>query len=745
MNLPTKILPLLLTLSPLLLFSQTNPQPHFRNYSTQHGLPSPEVYCAFQDSRGYMWFGTDNGAARFDGYTFRTYDAQDGLTSNVVFDIHEDAKGRIWFGTMTGEAFILNGDTILPYRFNHLVQQYQSRYSTAGLGYLSQDCTAYFELEQLGILVIDNLGKDSLITTERPLSHLIFERQGLPKLLKAYIRRREEEAWKWDSEYIRRNQGLQYELASDTGRFKIELKIHGSATIFNAQRLSDDQVLFCRHEYLYCLQGRDITWSVPFVWNINEIIEDKEGKLWLCMAEGQGLRRYHSLNALKNGEYDLFLNGLSISDFYLDTQGGLWITTQEQGVFYCNDMQLLTYDSRFGLSDEFVSSVTFKNEKELFAGCENGDIFQLNLDRDRIERTIINSSGYHNFDLIYQPEKDVLWNNGAYWKDGRWHFLYSRNSLNKLRPFKALLLKQHLNDQGDLLGCNGSGIYIFDVKNDTAKFNSLRGTHLRERTFALHTDRQQRLWVGNARGLFQFKDSILLSPGIAHPAFNHRVEDIDELPDSGVRQAHASALVFGTKGWGVVRWKGEGILQITTDDGLTANMIEDVHVDENGILWVGTLNGLNKVTFGVDGRPSAYEPPPTPPKEGSRPSAIRRPTVRRFTVANGLPSNEIYKVKSYAGQVWLCTAGGLVKFHEPDVDTLATAPVIQYLRANGADVPLAANKELQHNNNSLEFRFLAINYRQNGRIPYRYRLNEKADWQYTENLTVNYPQLPPGA
>ena len=76
-----KHLLLLLSLSPLLLTSQPNPQPHFRNYSTQHGLPSPEVYCAFQDSQGYMWFGTDNGVARFDGYAFRTYDAQDGLAS----------------------------------------------------------------------------------------------------------------------------------------------------------------------------------------------------------------------------------------------------------------------------------------------------------------------------------------------------------------------------------------------------------------------------------------------------------------------------------------------------------------------------------------------------------------------------------------------------------------------------------------------------------------------------------------
>jgi hypothetical protein len=270
-----------------------------------------------------------------------------------------------------------------------------------------------------------------------------------------------------------------------------------------------------------------------------------------------------------------------------------------------------------------------------------------------------------------------------------------------------------MNAAGEILGCYNNGFTIIDIKNDSVKYASL-DNNLRERTFALHTDRQQRLWIGNARGLFEFRDSVLVSPGIEHPAFHLRVEDIHEFPDG--------SLVFGTKGQGVVRWREEEILQLTTEDGLTSNMIEDVHVDENGILWVGTLNGLNKIIFNAAGQPE----------------------VRPFTVANGLPSNEIYKVRSHAGQVWLCTAGGLVKFHEPAEDTVAAAPVIQYLNVNTKAVPLAAAQAFKHQQNSLEFRFLAINYRQNGRIPYRYRLNERADWQHTRNLTINYPQLPPG-
>ena len=714
-----KHLLLLLSLSPLLLTSQPNPQPHFRNYSTQHGLPSPEVYCAFQDSQGYMWFGTDNGAARFDGYTFRTYDAQDGLTSNVVFDIHEDAKGRIWFGTMTGEAFILEGDTIVPYRFNHLVQRYRGKHQSVGLDHIGPDETAWFVLEFLGILRIDSSGRDRLITTERPVCGLIVEVEGAAKVLPSLIVRRFEEKYEFWSEYevSNRRRLVQIDFFSEKGSWQKEFFYQGPCKEdFNAEKLSGGQLLIFSCNHLFCLQNEELIWSAPLDIAVNEIIEDETQAIWLCGHYGQGLRRYRDPEALKNGKYDLFLEGLTISNFFRDAQGGIWVTTVGEGVFYCTDFHLLSYDSRFGFSGDFVSSVAFKNEDVLFAGCDNGDIFQANLKSNKIEKSMVNPEGYHNYDLFYQAEAGALWSSGAYWKNGKWNFPSYRipggsKTFNTNLPN---LNKLQLNGAGELRGCNAAGIHIIDTEKLLIKF-SLTFTTQRERFFAVHVDKRGRTWAGNARGLFEFKDSSLISPGITHPAFNHRVEDIDELPDG--------SLVFGTKGWGVVRWKGEDIQQITTNDGLTANMIEDVHVDENGILWVGTLNGLNKVTFDAAGRPA----------------------VRRFTVYNGLPSNEISKVKSYAGQVWLCTAGGLVRFHEPKEDTLSVAPIIQHLRANGAEVPLASARQLKHDNNSLEFRFLAIDYRQNGRIPYRYRLNEKADWQYTKNLTVNYPQLPPGA
>ena len=100
------------------VFSQHHSYVH---YTVKDGLPSSEVYSAFQDSKGYLWFATDAGVSRFNGYEFRNFDASDGLTDNTVFLIREDYRGRIWFGTFNCMLSYFENNTIHPYPYNHVI------------------------------------------------------------------------------------------------------------------------------------------------------------------------------------------------------------------------------------------------------------------------------------------------------------------------------------------------------------------------------------------------------------------------------------------------------------------------------------------------------------------------------------------------------------------------------------------------------------------------------------------------
>jgi hypothetical protein len=83
------------------LFAQESLAQHFnyKNFSTEHGLPSSEVYSVIQDSKGYIWGATDAGVFKYNNSNFKTFTTNDGAPDNTIFNLFEDRKGRIW---MTG-------------------------------------------------------------------------------------------------------------------------------------------------------------------------------------------------------------------------------------------------------------------------------------------------------------------------------------------------------------------------------------------------------------------------------------------------------------------------------------------------------------------------------------------------------------------------------------------------------------------------------------------------------------------
>jgi len=76
--------------------------PFIHHYTTSDGLPSNTLYSVFQDSKKFLWFGTDDGVLRFDGTNFISFRKENGLECSGVFRIKEDSYGRIWFFSYNG-------------------------------------------------------------------------------------------------------------------------------------------------------------------------------------------------------------------------------------------------------------------------------------------------------------------------------------------------------------------------------------------------------------------------------------------------------------------------------------------------------------------------------------------------------------------------------------------------------------------------------------------------------------------
>jgi signal transduction histidine kinase/ligand-binding sensor domain-containing protein/CheY-like chemotaxis protein len=85
--------------------------PQFQALGSAEGLPSETVYALAQDGDGFIWVGTGDGLARYDGIEFVVFrhrpDAADSLPSNIVQALHVDAAGRVWVGTEGGGLSML--------------------------------------------------------------------------------------------------------------------------------------------------------------------------------------------------------------------------------------------------------------------------------------------------------------------------------------------------------------------------------------------------------------------------------------------------------------------------------------------------------------------------------------------------------------------------------------------------------------------------------------------------------------
>lgn len=107
------LLPYLLYSILLLLPAGVKAAPHgtqLLHFSIKNGFPSNNVYSVIQDRHGYLWFATDNGVVKYNGYSFKIFNTESGLPANDVWKLFEDSYGRIWLHAYTYEIGYLEND-----------------------------------------------------------------------------------------------------------------------------------------------------------------------------------------------------------------------------------------------------------------------------------------------------------------------------------------------------------------------------------------------------------------------------------------------------------------------------------------------------------------------------------------------------------------------------------------------------------------------------------------------------------
>ncbi|MGH1366070.1 MAG: two-component regulator propeller domain-containing protein [Calditrichia bacterium] len=643
-------------------------QLNFTQLGTDQGLSQSSVRAIIQDQHGFMWFGTEDGLNRYDGYTFKVYRSSptnpQSLCSNWINRLMEDESGLIWIGTPNGLS-VLNPET----------EQFFSFFASASdsTSLTSSLITALFQDNQSNIFVGTNNGLNRLNPSSTPRSEWKFEpfpnsdsfNTTGPK--GGIIQSICEDAFGriWFSAQQR-----DVETSLDTGALNSFNPSDRSFKQYyhqpeNSNSLSssavksvffdsfgtlwvgtvegglnrihfDENGTF--HKVRRFLADTGDPSSIPHKY-INKITQDKNETIWVATYDGIA-RFLPKTQSFQSFRYDA-KNSTSIAaphvlDLMADQWNNLWITTGT------------------GLSIHFPRTKKFRNylpDKENTNTIINGDIFGMLEDSDgevwcasygsglsRIipqsggkEKVVSYSTSSHNTSIlptnhlldIKQAPDNTIWlaTFGGLLKISKKsgsdkilldRFLPTDDIKTSLSSPYFLTTNLH-SANGFIAKTYRSGIDRISFNNKTLVASNIAFIGLEE-VDSLKilpestTDNRGEAWIITPARLFFVKDIMATEPTSTPVVFDN------------------------------IKWR-----QILAQD------IKSIFRSEANTLWLGTTNGLAKATFSDD--------------PGTGNVDTLHATVRFFTDREGLPNNTIYAIESdNKGNLWMSTNKGLSKF-----------------------------------------------------------------------------------
>ena len=603
-----------------LLWAQ--PVAQFRHLTPDDGLSRGSVLCIFQDSRGFLWFGTMDGLNRFDGYEFKVFrfdpEREQGLSGNYITCMTEDDDGYLWIGTENGG---LN-------RYDPV----HERFTT----YRNDPVRA------------DSLGGDTVRS-------LAIDRSGeVPVLwvgtLESGLNRMEMGTGRFSQFGADIPETLQGRRVNSI----LEVPDHGlwvgtDRGLEQVERQSDASYRFRRHAV-----GLD-------QFEVTALHFDGEHHLLVGDIQGQ-VHRFD----LDTQSFELMFDSASpVRAIVDDTRGRIWVATRGSGLFKLNPFTKETVQLKHeagdagSLTNNVVWSAFCDRTGILWFGTLGSiDYFDAAANRFPLyqhEPGNPNSLSSNSISTIggdlEQP--GVIWVGTFDAGFNRYDLLTGAVRRFSAEPGKSDGLSHNgvlaLHDGGDgrlWVGCYGGGINVLDKA--TSIFSHYR--HDGEDADSLGSDQVTRilgaepgfLWVGtDGAGLNRLETATG-----KFTAYRHASKQIESIASNRILSMHvdeAAALWIGTfsKGLDLMRPDG-GFTHYAYEPGdptsISYNMISTI-AEGFGYLWIGTGGGgLNRLDR----------------KTG---------TFRVWRVADGLPGNTIHGILADdRGFLWLSTNNGLARF-----------------------------------------------------------------------------------
>ena len=675
----------------------------YKNYTSNDGLPSSKIYDMLQDSKGYMWFATENGVSRFDGYEFKNFSTDDGLAANSTIRIIEDRNGRIWFASFLGSISYLENNKIVPFSLNEKILALGIPQFFDDI-YIDDSETIWLVPNDRGLY---RISMDSIIIIEA-LRSKVFDLPDINNVTLYYFYENGEivtwtklkhEATELSDELLKKNV-----LSIDFPH------IMGQPYYQNYQCILDsNDYLFSQGNHLKRIRNGKEVFTMSFQNEILSIYKDDKQNIWIS-EQFNCLLMYRGGN-LENHPIE-FLHNISVSKAMQDSEGNYWFSSTDNGIFFVPSIDFASYD---------MESLNIKNGVVITMETLDNQMF-FTTDRKGIHSVIINDGilEYNtNFNIegfIRSNIGDLLITSEKYlWLSDSEFLIYnldgSKSSFKPKRHLGGYKLLQ-LRDKSVVLS-HRTGFNIYKGFQLIYKSNH---DDFFKRTYPIYETRDSTLILGTFDGVFKYKDGQYSKYDSANPILNSRISDLKHIGED---------LWIGTFNNGIVVDTKNEYRYFNEEAGLGSNRIKIIYIENENNIWVGTNKGLNHIELANPESPE-YK-------------------ITTYSIWDGLPSNEINDIIKHKDLMWLGTDKGLVSFNPREVIKTPKSPVLNIDRITVNEKEINPESEsfiYSSNENNITFHYAAISFKDPGNITYFYKLDGlEEEWLETRNTSVRYPEL----
>jgi signal transduction histidine kinase/ligand-binding sensor domain-containing protein/DNA-binding response OmpR family regulator len=718
---------------------------YFEKLTADDGLSQMTVTAIFQDSKGFLWFGTRDGLNRYDGYNFEVFrnieNSSNSICNNDINAIAEDQNGFIWVGTQNGLS-----------KYNYTSDDFEN-FSR------SNDSTGLSH-QKVSSLLIDRKGRIWIGTEEgldlfEPATSS-FKKESMGGLL-SYNRIIEIKEDSYGTLWIGTlNKGLIH-FIPETGIYKsfihdpddpYSLSNNHVRSIFEDSKRNlwigtrNGLYQFSPKNQSFLLFGRDIYPNKMLSNNaVKCIIEDKNQNLYIGTNEGLNiLNTYRGDMKVYNPGKNLSgnLNHFFIYSIFIDKAGTIWFGTYLGGINYFNIFSQQFNYSNPSFSENFVLGSIgpmIETPDKLWIGTGGGGLISYEKKKGAYERFELNSSGTSFTSNVVKSMNlygDTLFlateNNRLIYYNIR-----KKKILKTIRTPSAGFIQNMYNDHsGNLLFCirDTFGLRLFDPKTGEISVVTYRSANNQEMLFPFSTcllgESPFIRWVGTRYiGLFR------------HDLRNNNVTRFTADPNSpdALNSNHVSILFLdsrnnlwvGTEGGGLSLFNRElnTFKTYGLKDGLPNRNIMGILEDQNGILWISTIAGITKFD----------------PVNG---------IFTNYMYGNGFPIQELSEnsfIKLSDSRLVFGGNNGLVSFQPEKIEPNSYKPPIvitefRLLRSDDKTLETQTRKFitsndkvlLKHNQSGFQIQFTALNYIFPKNNQYAFRLEGfDHDWNFVGN------------